>query len=48
MTDHHPSRQAFRQFQYLTLPLHVPAEHIEQAWRRANERVAARLIDTEA
>ena len=28
--------------------IHVPAEHIEQAWRRANERVAARLIDTEA
>jgi len=28
--------------------IHVPAEHIEHAWRRANERVAARLIDTEA
>jgi site-specific recombinase XerD len=27
--------------------IHVPAEHIEQAWRRANERVEARLADME-
>ena len=28
--------------------IHVPAEHIERAWRQANERVAARLRVTEA
>lgn len=27
--------------------IHVPAEHIEAAWRRANERVAARLAEME-
>ena len=27
--------------------IHVPAEHIEQAWRQANERVTARLGVTE-
>lgn len=26
--------------------IHVPAEHIEMAWRHANERVAARLSET--
>lgn len=28
--------------------IHVPAEHIERAWRQANERVAARLAQMEA
>ena len=27
--------------------IHVPAEHIERAWRQANERVTARLGVTE-
>ena len=27
--------------------IHVPAEHIERAWRQANDRVAARLADME-
>lgn len=28
--------------------IHVPAEHIERAWKKANERVAARLEEMEA
>lgn len=45
MRDRHPtpSTQAFRQFQYPTVPLHVHANHIEQAWATANARTAARL-----
>ncbi len=25
--------------------IHVPAEHIERAWRQANERTATRLME---
>ena len=28
--------------------IHVPAEHIEQAWKQANERVTARFDEMEA
>jgi len=41
MTDHHPSRQAFRQFQYLTLPLHLSNDWLADEYQRA-----AALIDT--
>lgn len=43
MTNHRPTRQAFRQFQYLTLPLHVRDDHIEQAWVSANRRLETRF-----
>ena len=43
MTDHRPTRQAFRQFQYLTLPLHVHRTHIEDAWTAGHKRAAGRL-----
>jgi hypothetical protein len=35
MTDHHPSRQAFQQFQYLTVPLHVSDDYMNRALRKA-------------
>ena len=38
MTDHRPTRQVFRQFQYLTLPLTVGADHVNRAMRAALER----------
>jgi hypothetical protein len=38
MTDHHPSRQAFQQFQYLTVPLTVGADHANRMLRRVLER----------
>ena len=38
MTDHHPSRQAFQQFQYLTVPLNVGADHANRMLRRVLER----------
>jgi hypothetical protein len=41
------ARGAFRQFQYLTAPLHVHEDHIEHAWATANDRVAARFEETE-
>jgi hypothetical protein len=34
MTDHRPTRQVFRQFQYLTLPLTVGADHANRMLRR--------------
>ena len=34
MTDHRPTRQAFRQFQYPTLPLHADMSHKERAIAR--------------
>jgi hypothetical protein len=37
MTDHHPSRQAFQQFQYLTVPL-VGADHTNRALRAVLDR----------
>lgn len=41
MTDHRPTRQAFRQFQYLTLPLTVGADHVNRAMRAALDRAFA-------
>jgi hypothetical protein len=38
MTDHHPSRQAFQQFQYLTVPLTVGADHTNRALRAVLDR----------
>jgi hypothetical protein len=38
MTDHRPTRQVFRQFQYLTLPLTVGADHANRMLRRVLER----------
>ena len=38
MTDHHPSRQAFQQFQYLTVPLTVGADPANRMLRRVLER----------
>ena len=35
--------QAFRQFQYPTVPLHVRSDHIEQAWVNANRRIESRF-----
>jgi hypothetical protein len=35
MTDHRPTRQVFRQFQYLTLPLHVSDDYMNRALRKA-------------
>jgi hypothetical protein len=43
MTDHDFAKQAFRQFQYLTLPLHVREDHVEQAWVNANRRLETRF-----
>ena len=41
-----PPERAFGQLEYLTPPEHVHDKHIEHAWAKANERVAARLADT--
>ena len=35
MTDHRPTRQAFRQFQYPTLPLKVGSDYMQNALARA-------------
>ena len=38
MTDHRPTRQVFRQFQYLTVPLTVGADHTNRALRAVLDR----------
>lgn len=43
MTAHPTPRQAFRQFQYLTVPLHVRSDFVETAWTDANRRLESRL-----
>jgi len=43
MTDHRPTRQVFRQFQYLTLPLLVSDDFMIRALRKA---LAPALDDT--
>ena len=43
MPDHTLIGQAFRQFQYPTVPLHVRSDFVETAWTDANRRLESRL-----
>jgi len=45
MPEHTHIGQAFRQFQYLTVPLHVRSDHVEQAWTNANRRLETRFAE---
>lgn len=45
MPQHTHTGQAFRQFQYPTVPLHVRSDYVERAWADANQRVESRLTE---
>lgn len=45
MTDHNPTGQAFQQFEYLTLPLHVRSDYVERAWAESSRRVESRFSE---
>ncbi len=42
MTAHPNPRQAFRQFQYLTVPLHLAPTHVKAEFDAARDRQRAR------
>ena len=48
MTDHRPTRQAFRQFQYLTLPLHLSNEWLSGEYQRAAALIDAQMLQVVA